>query len=363
MRHALAGALSAALGVACADERGDTGAVDLVASLGAPGAHPVGYREASLDYPDPDPAAEGAARSLRLALWYPAAEAEGGEAAYLGGAIPAEGVLDAPEALAGPLPVAIFSHGHQGYAENSGFLMEHLASHGFVVAAPDHTGNTTFDGGDRETAIYYQRPADVSAVLDALLEGAVEGLPAVQEPAGLLGHSFGGYTAFALAGAAYDAEVLADCLSGVDTSDFCATMDADAAARFQAGLGDPRFAAVVAMASGDQRLFGSAGLAELGAPVLHMTGSLDDADDEAYWEGLAGRGHLRVDLLGGGHQSFTDYSGVLESGEGLIAAEDGFRIIDSFALAWLRWGLLGDESVLPVLEGEVAVDAAAVLSR
>ena len=34
--------------------------------------------------------------------------------------------------------------------------MSFMASHGYVVAAPDHTGNTTFDGSSRDTSIYYQ---------------------------------------------------------------------------------------------------------------------------------------------------------------------------------------------------------------
>ena len=348
--------------LACADKGADSaGPVDLVAELTAPGPYPVGYRESVVAYPDP--ADSSATRSLRLAVWYPAAAEEGGEAHYLSGAIPAEGVYDAPAAIAGPLPVAVFSHGHQGYAENSGFLMEHLASHGWVVAAPDHTGNTTFDGGDRETSIYYQRPADITAVLDALLAGEVDGVPSVSEPAGLMGHSFGGYTSYSLAGGVYDPAVLAACLDGSDTSSFCATMTADDAARFAGGLGDDRFAATVAMASGDFDLFGADGLQALSGPVLHMTGSLDTGSDDPYWAAIAGQGNLRVTLEGGGHQTFTDYSGILESMDGLIDADVGFRIIDAYALAWLRWGVLGDDSVLPVLDGTLEIDAAAVLSR
>ncbi|MBA2662652.1 MAG: hypothetical protein H0U74_10185, partial [Bradymonadaceae bacterium] len=39
---------------------------------------------------------------------------------------------------AGPFPVVLFSHGLAGYRMQSSFLTVHLASWGFVVAAPDH---------------------------------------------------------------------------------------------------------------------------------------------------------------------------------------------------------------------------------
>ena len=50
--------------------------------------------------------------------------------------------LDAEPALGGPWPIILFSHGNQGIKEQSFFLTEHLASHGYLVVAPDHQYNT-----------------------------------------------------------------------------------------------------------------------------------------------------------------------------------------------------------------------------
>jgi predicted dienelactone hydrolase len=50
-------------------------------------------------------------------------------------------VRDAPMADGGPWPVIIFSHGNGGVRFQNMRLCEHLASHGFVVISPDHTGN------------------------------------------------------------------------------------------------------------------------------------------------------------------------------------------------------------------------------
>jgi hypothetical protein len=50
-----------------------------------------------------------------------------------------------------PFPVLIFSHGWNGYRTQNTYQMEELASHGYVVFAPDHTYGSiavTFPGGE-----------------------------------------------------------------------------------------------------------------------------------------------------------------------------------------------------------------------
>jgi predicted dienelactone hydrolase len=251
--------------------------------------------------------------------------------------------------------VVLYSHGHQGYAEASSFLAEHLASHGYVVAAPDHTGNTTFDGADRETEIYLRRPRDLSAALDALPDE----LDVDADAAVVTGHSFGGYTALALAGAAYDPAGLAACTP--DTSSFCSTLSETLSSAFLQGLGDTRIVSAVSMAAGDFGLFGADGVGSVDVPVLLLTGELDSDDGDAYWSALRGGADRRVDIVGAGHQAFTDFSGVLPDG-GTIAPEEGFRVVRAYTLAGVRAGF-GDASVAPVLDGERTVSEAAVLFR
>ena len=110
-----------------------------------------------------------------------------------------------PPAPGGPWPLIIFSHCHNCVRFSAFTVAERLASHGFLVAAPDHTGNTLFDqlnGMDTQIGEEFLqvRVADLQAVLDALL-AAADPVPAPLQGLvdaariGALGHSFGAATA------------------------------------------------------------------------------------------------------------------------------------------------------------------------
>jgi dienelactone hydrolase len=113
---------------------------------------------------------------------------------------------------AGSFPLIIFSHGFGGHRRQSTFLCTHWASHGYVVAAMDHTGNTIFEmfqmmmaaqmgqaPPDPATLIPQlmgDRPLDVSFVIDRMLEQplADAGCRVDGAAIGMSGHSFGGWT-------------------------------------------------------------------------------------------------------------------------------------------------------------------------
>jgi len=311
----------------------------LVAELEAPGPFQVGYRTVEVAWTDPL-LTDGVPRELRVSLWYPT-EANDGEDVRYQDVFPADDVLgEAP--LAGEmLPVAVFSHGHQAYGEAASFLMEHLASHGWVVAAPDHLNNLTWDGGDRATEIYLQRPLDVVAVLDWLDDPAGDELAGRLGPGRLgMGHSFGGYTLHAVAGATFDGDVVAGCDDGTP---FCSTMTPDLEARFAQGALDTRFDALVAMDPGDHRLFG-AGLADVQVAELYLSADFEDVElteSLPFWTDLDHPGDVWGAFPGLGHNGFTDVAAALDP-PGVDPAEDGWRVIRSAVLAWGRMQVLGD---------------------
>jgi predicted dienelactone hydrolase len=120
--------------------------------------------------------------------------------------IPVQVVRDAPVRVEnGPYPLVLFSHGAYGIRFQSVFFTVPLASHGYVVASPDHTGNTLYnllepDGYNLDDLFEsaMDRPLDLKALLDEMLvrsardgdlmQGAID-----PERVGASGHSFGGY--------------------------------------------------------------------------------------------------------------------------------------------------------------------------
>ena len=63
----------------------------------------------------------------------------------------------------------IFSHGYEGINKQSVDLMETLASHGFVVAAPEHVGNSQSVPGDTFDVAAANRVPDVSFLIDTMI--------------------------------------------------------------------------------------------------------------------------------------------------------------------------------------------------
>jgi predicted dienelactone hydrolase len=116
----------------------------------------------------------------------------------------------------GPFPLVLFSHGNLGIRFQSFFFAAHLASHGYVVVTPDHHGNTFVDAlnGISDPQVAVNRPLDLSFLIDQFLafngeagnqfEGAI-----IPDAIGASGHSFGGFTVFALAGQGGDARIRA----------------------------------------------------------------------------------------------------------------------------------------------------------
>lgn len=249
---------------------------------------------------------------------------------------------------AGDFPVIAFSHGHQGIALGSSELFEHWASHGFVVLAPTHVGNTATDGPNRETWIYHQRAEDMSRSLDAL-ETAPEFAAALGSGRLIAGHSFGGYTAYALAGARFDvAAIEAGCAAGDLRESVCGGLDAQALGIFEDGLRDARFDGVMALAPGDADLLG-AGVMEISLPILHIVAELDGhapgAPEEDPYFAAFPLGAKRIWLAGAGHNSLIDVCPLsgLRCAEGHDDAEDR-RIVRMLGLAFARQVLAGERN-------------------
>jgi predicted dienelactone hydrolase len=302
------------------------------ARYASPGPYPVGLRRWT--------AAEA---PLPLTVWYPAlltpdapsslrysygaAMLDAGTTVALatapGRAVPGAG----PDPSGGPYPVVVLSSGFAIGAGSYAWLAEHLASHGFVVAAPQHAESL-----DPQTLwqATIDRPRDVSTALDLIEHasapgGRIAGLADLGRVA-VVGHSYGGYTALAAAGARLDTTALKSACrtDGAPGQVLAFQCDAlvphldDLAAR--AGLdavpagkwpswADPRIDAAVALA-GDAVMFGSPGLAHLSVPLLTVGGTAD-ADSPFAWgtalayENSSSPRKAELSLAGAEHFVFT----------------------------------------------------------
>lgn len=106
------------------------------------------------------------------------------------------------------MPLILLSHGAGAGRINLEWLADGLVRRGFIVAAADHYGNTYDNRIGEDFAQPWRRPLDISYALTALLKDTVFGRVIDPERIGAAGHSIGGYTVLALAGAKLDLDAL-----------------------------------------------------------------------------------------------------------------------------------------------------------
>lgn len=192
------------------------------------------------------------------------------------------------DCLSDSIPVVIQSHGLASSPEDLAEYAQHLASYGYFVATPQHTGSDVSYAREMlagrsphvfAPSDFVHRPQDISALLDALercnltqFEGRLN-LKAV----GVLGYSFGSYTAFALGGAEIDFEKLAGACDRIQHLNTSLLLQCQALAlpRSSYSLRDSRIQAILAMEPLGSELFGSQGIGQIRIPVLLIAGSHD----------------------------------------------------------------------------------------
>lgn len=328
---------------------------------------------------------------LQLKMWYPA---EGDGTATIEYDVvlkfpgfPADPVAihgtalrEAPIAEGGPYPVVVLSHGFGLNPEWYHDLAEHLATHGFVVVAPEQVESDWFADVVGATA---QRPLDVSLALD-IVEVA-DWVDA--DRVAVVGHSYGGYTALASAGARLDPDSLADRCVDVDdpmkSAYFCDPFVGseerlademgldEVPTDLWPSLADPRVDAIVTMA-GDAYLFGEDGLAGVEVPVLALGGTADTGtpwdwgtgltyahvgSDERALVGLEGAEHM---IAAASCDDMPFASAMPEEFAMYFCADpawdkgEAHDVIHHTTTAWLKHTLQGDAEALGALEADAA---------
>ena len=244
----------------------------------AQAADSVGFREITL------PSGE-TGRTLHVSLWYPTDD--GGPLTLVGENPAFLGLSVAKDAKpkSGFHPLVVMSHGYGGSWRNQSWLAGELVRHGFVVAAPDHPGTTNFDKRPSEAKRLWERPRDLSRVIDALTTNSDLAGGIATNRIAAVGHSLGGWTVLELAGGRFEADRLAeDCKTHSDLAS-CTVFteigtgrDASSRAALADDLKDDSISAVVSLDLGLARGFAPASLAAIRIPLLVFAAGTDTVD-------------------------------------------------------------------------------------
>jgi predicted dienelactone hydrolase len=185
------------------------------------------------------------------------------------------------------LPLIVISHGLGSDLTTFSYLAKHLASHGFAVAVPEHPGSSAkqiaalLNGLESDVTPpeeLINRPLDIKFLLDRITERFGRQIDVNQ--VGIIGQSFGGYTALALSGAEINWKLLRHDCPNIDSSwnlswlIQCLALQIPLVVKEQE-LKDERITAAIAINPLVSSIFGQESLSKIDIPLILISGSSD----------------------------------------------------------------------------------------
>jgi len=104
-------------------------------------------------------------------------------------------------------PLIIIAHGSSAHGIYDVRHAHSLASNGYIVAVITYGDDRTADPAETNHHVSFLRPLLTKAVLDSILESETFGAHVDTDNIGITGHSFGGFTALAVAGAPFQGNI------------------------------------------------------------------------------------------------------------------------------------------------------------
>ena len=186
-----------------------------------------------------------------------------------------------------PLPLIVISHGLGSDLTTFAYLAQHLASHGFAVAVPEHPGSSArqiealLSGLDSDVTPPQElidRPLDIKFLLNNLARNY--GNKIDTNNVGMVGQSFGAYTTLALSGAKLNWTTLERDCPDLDNSWNLSWLIQCLALQIpspisETKLKDDRIKSAIAINPLVSSVFGQESLSKIRIPVMLISGSAD----------------------------------------------------------------------------------------
>ena len=194
-----------------------------------------------------------------------------------------------PKELTSSAPLAIIAHGLGSSRSDFDYLAEHLTSHGYIVAVPEHAGSSNnyqqaFLRGEVNVDVspveFYSRPRDITHLLNRLEEHPEYREQIDWTQIGVLGHSFGGTTALITSGAPVNLDRVREiCDSDNFTLNVSLFLQCRASDLPPGGydLQDDRIKAVAALNPVTSSVLGVESMQQIEIPTLIVGGTMDFA--------------------------------------------------------------------------------------
>ena len=293
-----------------------------------------------------------------------------------------------PQGLSRTVPIAILSHGFGSEPRAFNYLGEHLASHGIAAVSVEHLGSDSdyeleILEGAKKRAIssreFIERPLDIHYVLDELerlnqsdpnLKGTLD-----LERVGMIGHSLGGYTTLALAGAEININRLQQqCPNKKISLNISLLMQCRAKDLIpKRQLADSRIKGAIAISPIVSGIFGKENLSDISIPTAIISGSEDIiapvVQEQVYpFTWLSAKDRYLAMMIPGDHFSGSNLPRKKPADHTIIeefvlkdtATHIGKRLsngqsyIKAFAVAFIKAHIEGDSKYLSYLSASYA---------
>ena len=278
-----------------------------------------------------------------------------------------------------PAPIVLLSHGFGSEPRAFDYLGEHLASYGIAAVSVEHIGSDSdyeleFLEGAQKSAIapeeFIERPLDIQYVIDELERRNLND-PVFRNidlnKIGVIGHSLGGYTTLALAGAEINVERLRQqCPNKKINLNVSLLMQCRAEnLEVERQLKDPRIKGAIAISPIASGIFGQESLNDITIPTAIISGSEDIiapvVQEQVYpFTWLAAEDKYLAMIVPGDHFSGSSLPRRKPADPTVIEEFVGQRIgdgqpyIKAFAVAFVKVHIEGNSEYLPYLDASYA---------